>query len=37
MTEPERIVREGIVRSDFLEPEVRCGYYVSEKQKKSDA
>lgn len=34
MTEPERIVREGIVRSDFLEPEVRCDYYVSEKQKK---
>ena len=33
MTEPERIISEGILPASFLEPEVRCGYEVTTERK----
>lgn len=34
MTEPERILSEGILPASFFEPEVRCDFLVDEKRKK---
>ena len=34
MTEIERIIKEGTIKENFLEPEVICDFYVDEQRKK---